>query len=167
LELRYTNTTTSSTLDLIIYTKMPRTCIKKIIFASKKTLRQLIKPRAPQNWAALSSHVNPNGLIRLGIHVGQNSQHETHDFVRILDTFIPDLGWNTTTTGACRVYVVLKERSSWCEGTKWNIWTSKKKTYMIVNDSIVGSLSPQRRSGFEAPTMSLGKCYFIHQLKRF
>jgi hypothetical protein len=33
------------------------------------------------------------GLFRLGIHVGQNWQNETHDLVTFLDMFDQDLGW--------------------------------------------------------------------------
>jgi hypothetical protein len=61
--------------------------------ASNKTLQYLIKllsdkgKRArffAQDWIAI-------GFLCLGIHVWQNGQHETHDFVTIQDKFDQDL----------------------------------------------------------------------------
>jgi hypothetical protein len=46
-----------------------------------------------------------------------NSQLTTHD------TFDQDLGWNTTTTGACHMDVFRKQISSCCKVTRWKIWT--------------------------------------------
>jgi hypothetical protein len=49
-------------------------------------------------------------MIFHGINFGQNRPLKTHDFGQTQNPLDQDSGQNATTTGACRVHVVLKEK---------------------------------------------------------